>query len=175
MAYIRCSDEIHARLKVAAAKLQRPMQEIAEELLLQFVEVAEHPKPVVDVIRLAENRTDDLAGGVLKGVSSNGTGTDDSEEWEYRALGEILDSGYGVPKEAIQKNLTAFRELVRRIREDERARGTNAGPERLPGGEVEEVHRRVGEHEQTYAIEKENLPRPSNPRKRKRNPAEGTA
>lgn len=92
---------------------------------------------------------------------------------QHEALEEILNSDHPVASEAIKKNLEAFRELVKRARDD-RAADLLSGSERVPGGEVGEVHSRVEHHEQAYDAEAKHIQRPPDRRKRSHKPEKRT-
>lgn len=92
--------------------------------------------------------------------------SEDSGPWELLATKEVLGSGYELAKGALQINLGALVDLVRRARNDERTKpGKDAGTQFIPGSEVETVLGRVTGFAAAVQAERRDMPRHKSSRK----------
>jgi hypothetical protein len=103
-----------------------------------------------------------------------GTGIQGTQEtWEHRAVDTILQTDYA---EAFRVNIRAVHLLATGEEPDVSVPQTNpdAGPKPLPGRTMEEVHKGIGDLEQTVAAEEKNLGGHRLGRKRSGKPQTGT-
>jgi hypothetical protein len=133
---------------VVAAKLEKPMQDVAAEVLLPVIEAVEQgrlvnlgdPALTEKFSHIPPSETPKVSGSPDANVLNVVTGSKIRWHEEHEALDEILDSGHPVAPEAIKKNLVAFRELVQRARDEKKQPLHAPGSQRISGDDMGRLH-----------------------------------
>lgn len=176
---VQLSFRLPKALRNAFASVVKGQGRDATEILIDFVQryinAAAKSIPKSGDRRSTEKGSTDvgvLADSPVLQVVSNQTNTGSNATWEHQLVDEILQTEYA---EAFRVNIRAVHLLATHRGSLNAAKYSgDAGSKPVPGGEMEAVHSRVGDHLLAHQIATRDLKRPQNRQKRGGKPKTGT-